>query len=245
LLAQIRQAAQQIDDLREGTGGRIAVGTLPAGASVLLPTAIGRLHKGRHKIVFSVTEGINETLVPALRRGQLDLVLGRLPDNGDAPDLVQEPLFRDTAFVVVRPGHPLTSRANLALADLVQFEWILPPVETTLRRRIEQAFHEANLEGPQPTVETVSLLLIRGLLQATDYLCVWPWQVAYGEAAVGRAAILPIGLPPTEGPIGMTLWREATPSPAVQVFKNMLRAVARELELSPLLELRSIRTKQV
>ena len=69
-LAQLEHAAQEIDDLAHGAGGRVAVGTLLAASAWLLPRAIDRLRTERPRVIVDVVEGTNDRLQPMLLRGR-------------------------------------------------------------------------------------------------------------------------------------------------------------------------------
>jgi DNA-binding transcriptional LysR family regulator len=235
VLTQLNHAAEEIGDLRDGTGGRIALGTLLAASAELLPRAVARLRRERPNVVVSISEGTNDILLPALRMGKLDLVVGRLPEFAERAELAQEILFHDVACVVTRPGHPLVGRANLRLADLTDWDWILPPPETTLRRQIDSAFHDVGVEPPPHTVESVSVVTNRGLVRDADYLSVLPWQNAQAEAEEGHLSILPVALPTTVGPLGITTRRNARLSPATGQLLEILRSVASDMTPSPFL----------
>ena len=236
VLSQLRHAAQEIQDLRDGTGGRIAIGTLLAGSATLLPRVIARIHRERPRVAITIVEGMNDVLLPALRSGELDLVVGRLADIPQGADLHEEMLFKDMACVVARPGHPLAEQRPLGLADAANWNWILPPRETTLRRQVEKAFYDDGLGPPVPVVESVSLIMNQSLLVDTDYLSVWPWQVASLGERAGQIAILPLALKTTIGFVGITARSEARLSPAAEVFAQTLREVAAEMPISPLLD---------
>ena len=66
VLAQLAHAGEELDDLAEGTGGRVAVGTLLAASARLLPAAIAALRRQRPRVAVTVLEGTNDRLVPAL-----------------------------------------------------------------------------------------------------------------------------------------------------------------------------------
>jgi DNA-binding transcriptional LysR family regulator len=167
--------------------------------------------------------------------GKLDLVVGRLPEFTEQAELTQEILFYDVACVVTRPGHPLVGHAGLRLANLTDRDWILPPPETTLRRQIDSAFRDEGVEPPPHAVESVSIVTNRGLVRDADYLSVLPWQNAKADAQEGHLSILPVALPTTAGPLGITTRRNARLSPATGQLLEMLRRVARDMTPSPLL----------
>jgi DNA-binding transcriptional LysR family regulator len=229
VLAQLQHAEEHLADLRDGKGGRVAVGTLLAASAELLPRAIAQLRRERPKLVVKVVEGTNDVLIPQLRAGDLDLVIGRLSERAETPNLKQEVLTADSASVVVRRGHPLTRRRNIGLAELTRWEWILPPPETNMRRQIDITFLEEGLDPPVHAVDSVSLLTNRQLLLGADYLGVFPAQVARHEASLGSLVILPVTLRATAGLIGITTRANMRLSPAAEVFLQMLRDTAAEL----------------
>lgn len=236
VLSQLGHAVQQIQDLRDGTGGRIVIGTLLAASAMLLPMAITRMRKERPRLAVTILEGTNDVLLPALRSGELDLVVGRLTDRPQGADLQEEVLFRDIACVVARRGHPLEGRAQLRIADAMEWSWILPPKETILRHQVEKAFLIEGLNPPAPAVESVSLIMNQSLLIDSDYLSVWPWQVATLEEEAGRVAILSVSLSTTIGPVGITTRRDVLLSPAAEILIQTLREVAAEMPVCPFLE---------
>jgi DNA-binding transcriptional LysR family regulator len=226
VLSQLSHAAEELEDLAEGTGGRVTVGTLLAASAVLLPTAIRRLREKRPRVSVAVIEGTNDRLMPALAVGDIDFVVGRLPEFRFRDEFVQEPLFHEEVCVVVRADHPLARRSRLRIAALAESEWILPPPETTLRRQVEKAFHDAGVEPPRAAVQSVSLLTNRALLLSTDMIGVWPRQVILEDVRSGALAILPVTLPPAAGPVGLSRRRSVILSPAAQALAAELKAAA-------------------
>lgn len=230
-LAQMSQAAEEIGDLAQGAGGRVAVGTLLAGSARLLPEAIDLLLRERPQVVVQVVEGTNDRLQPALARGELDLVVGRLSEFRHREGLEREALLSEGVTLVVRADHPLTRRSTSALAELDRWRWILPPPETSLRRQFDQAFLDAGLEPPPAAVESVSLLTNRGLLLRSDLVGVWPAGVAREETADGRLAGLPFPVPSlgrgaSQALLGVSFLRDTALSPTAEAFLSALRRAA-------------------
>lgn len=226
VILQLARAEEHLADLRDGSGGRVVIGTLLAASAELLPKAIARVRKGRPNLEVKIVEGTHDVLIASLRAGELDLVVGRVPEHRERSDIVQEVLMQDIACVVARHGHPLAARAKLELKELTDWEWILPPPETSLRGQINAAFRQAKLDPPPHAVESVSLLTNLGLLIDADYLGVLPFQVARREAAHETIVILPVKLQATAGSIGITTLAQARLSPAAEVLVQALRDTA-------------------
>lgn len=227
MLRQLHHAGQELADLRDGTGGRVVVGTLLSAAVSLLPEAIARVLRDRPRLSVRIIEGTNDTLIPMLRAGEVDFATGRLPETRPRGGIVQEVLCHDRACVVAGSAHPLAGRAGLRLADLVAARWILPRQETILRRQIDAAFRAEGLEPPLASVESVSLLANRALLRHADYLGVWPGAVAEAEARAGQLVILPVALPAAARPVGILTRADGRLSPAAAALIAGLRAAAR------------------
>ncbi len=230
VLAQLSHAAQELDDLVEGTGGRIVVGTLLAASAILLPATIARIREQRPNVSIAVTEGTNERLIPALHDGKLDLVVGRLPQYRYRHDLVQEALYDEPICVVARAGHelagpdPATTEAVLATR-----EWILPPPDTTLRRQIDKLFHDRGVAPPSNPLESISYLTNRYLILNTDMVGIWPYHVVQDDIERGRLAVLPLELTGASQPVGVCLRNEDGLSPAAQAFLGCLRETATDM----------------
>ncbi|MCV2866336.1 LysR family transcriptional regulator [Defluviimonas sp. WL0075] len=223
VLTQLRHAGQELEDMRTGSGGRVAVGVLVSAAVSILPMAIAAVMKDRPNLAVKVIEGTNDVLMPLLRTGELDLVIGRLPVFSSGSGIAEETLCEDYASIVLRRGHPLLERKQLGLGDLMGHPWILPRHETSLRRQIDEAFRQAGLRAPINIVESVSLLTNRALVLRANYLAVWPVQLAQTERDLGLVQILDIDLPTTRRPIGISTRRDARLSPAAETLIKALR----------------------
>lgn len=229
ILAQVSHAAQELDDLAEGKGGRVVVGTLLAASSRLLPAAIARLRSARPMVSIAVREGTNDRLIPALQDGELDLVIGRLPEYRYREELVQEALYEEPVCIVAQAGHPLAGRRKLTLKDLSRCDWILPPPETTLRRQVDKEFLDAGLAPPRGGVESVSLLTNLRLLKITPMLAVSPYHAVAEAAERGELAILGYRIKQAQWPVGVSFRRGGRLSPAAEGFLQDLRSEAARL----------------
>src|SRR6201981_3219737 len=149
VLAQLRHAAEELESLRAGYSGKETVGALLAASASILPDAIALLKKQRPGVAISVAVGTYDILMPSLLVGDLDMVLGRLPEEGRSRALVYEEVYGEPICLVVRRGHPLSRKRRLGLRDLVNEAWLLPLPETALRRQVERAFLDANVPVPR------------------------------------------------------------------------------------------------
>ena len=227
ILATLDHAREEINAIAEGATGRVAVGVLLVAAPLLVPRAVARFKAARPRHTVSIREGNAPGLLPLLRRGELDLVVGRVSSDLPSDGLSFEAFYRERMHVVARVDHPLARRRSLALADLAAWPWILPTGDAPYRHRLDTAFRHAGAEPPSQVVESVSVPVNKLLLQESDMLGVMPYTVAQQYAADGALRILPTQLPPPSGPVGVVTARDRV-SPAAAEFLQALREVARE-----------------
>lgn len=227
VLSQLGHAAQELDDLAEGKGGRIVVGTLLAASATLLPHAIREILLHRPNVSINVVEGTNARLMPMLQTGDLDLIVGRLPENRYREGVSQEVLYSEKVCVVARTGHDLMQVQRPTLDDLKDCDWILQPRDTTLRRQIEKEFHDAGCEVPRTTVESVSILTNLELLRTTEMITILPYGVIKDPVLRGDLAVVPVKLGIALGPVGVTYRRDSRLSPATIGFVEVLQRVAK------------------
>lgn len=229
VLAQLRHAAEELENLRAGYSGKVTVGTLLAASSSILPDAIALLKKERPGVAISVVVGTYDILVPSLLVGDLDMVLGRMPEQGRSRALVYEDFYSEPVCLVVRRGHPLTRKRRLTLRELVNEAWLLPLPETTLRRQIERAFLDANAPLPRNVIESVSILTNRALLRKSDCIGVMPYHVALDDVEQQLLSILPVKLKSIESPVGAILRAPGNLPPAASALLECLRIAARDV----------------
>lgn len=225
VIEQLRHASEEISELSNGAGGSVVVGTTYSASAQLLPRAISILRQRRPKLSVTILEGTNDALIQALQLGDVDLVVGRLPEFEGNDVLSLEFLFMDIACVVARPTHPLSGKVNLELSDLLGFDWVLPFPGTAVYRQFAMAFINVGLVPPPAVVQTLSILTARGLIIDADYLSVWSWQLAQSEVAVGRLVILPVALPLTKSSVGVVTRAGRRRSPAAEQLLRTLRTV--------------------
>jgi DNA-binding transcriptional LysR family regulator len=229
VLAQLRHAAEELESLHVGYSGKVTVGTLLAASASILPDAIALLKKERPEVAISVVVGTYDILVPSLLAGDLDMVLGRLPEQGRSRALLYEEFYAEPVCLVTRRGHPLTSKRRLGLRDLSNEAWLLPLPETSLRRQIERAFLEANVPLPKNVIESVSILTNRVLLRKSDCIGVMPYHVALDDVEHQLLSILPVKLKSIDSPVGAILRAPGALPPAAAAFLEFLRVAAHEV----------------
>ena len=165
-----------------------------------------------------------------LRERSIDLVLARLPRAPVTDDLAIEPLLDDQHRVVVGNSNPL-ARRRIRLADLIDEPWIFPP-NHVVHDMIGEAFAAEGLAIPAEHVDSSSILLRFELLETGRYVTVLTDSVLRHGARHWPIKVLPIDLQFSPRPLSVLTLKNRTLSPAVRLFIDHLRAVARTLSIS-------------
>lgn len=226
-LAEINAMRSDLDELSGIIAGRVMVGVLPLAATRLVPRAVDRLMAVYPDLKITLVDGPYNTLLHALRCGELDVIVGPLRTPCPAADIVQEPLFDGSLSVVVRKHHPLTRRRRPTLADLRYWPWVIPMRGTPARMMIEQVMRSAGLDMPANPIETNELATLRALLMESDRVTIISREQIYFEESKGLLNVLPIPLGVVR-PIGMTVRTDAAPSTGVASLLRHLREVSRD-----------------
>ena len=228
-LTSLALAHDDIVTLKAGLSGQVEVGVIMAPAMALLPRAIARVKEDAPLLRIGVQLETSNVLLDKLQHGTLDFMIGRIFDTGDTSGLIYEELTEEPACAVVRPGHPLLDRKELALQDIASLPWIVPPNGSILRYRFDMMFRRAGLEPPSNVVDTTAMLMITALLQQTDSLHVMPLEVAQYYASLNVMRILPIELPCKMDAFGIIRHQDHLLSPGADMLLRAVRAAAREI----------------
>lgn len=224
MLHDFDHARDEIGALAAGSAGLVRIGSVMGAVPAILTPGLGRFKRENPRVQVTVHVDTSDLLVPALLRGDLDLVLGRLPDQFYDADLEVAHLKDEPMAVVARPGHPLAARKRLNIAGLAGQTWVLHPTGSPMRRRIEQALQESGLSSPPDIMDTASILATTALLESTDMISVVPLDVAKHYAKYGMLAILPVAMPMSMAKLGIVTRKEKEMSPAVRMFVRTLNA---------------------
>ncbi len=230
LMAELRCMVDELNDLRFGTSGHVIVGTLISASARLLPSAIAKVKARRPNVLITVREGTPALLFPALATGDLDVVVGRLPERelpiANAFPLTHEALFEESLCVVVGKGYgPAAARVE-HLSELVDFPWILPTADSPARLAAENLFRAAGLPLPNDIVESLSILTNIGLLLDTPRVALMPSTAARQFSDAGLLRILDLPETGAFGTVGFSVRSNKEQSAACRAFVECLRESA-------------------
>lgn len=223
-LALARDGVALLQGLGEAEGPQVAIGALPTVAADLVPDTLAQLRAGSAPGRFMVMSGGNQYLIDQLRRGSLDVVVGRLPAPETMAGVEFDPLYRERVAVVVAKGHPLAGIAHLPPGVFEDYPVLMPSEGSIIRPLVERMFLEQGLALPRFPVETVSPSFGRRFVLSHQAVWIISHGVVRPDLEAGTMAALPLNTDSTLGPVGLCTRREHQLSAAAQRFCAALRS---------------------
>lgn len=228
--SEIQHALDEARIARGAASTRIAIGTPMLDPAPFVASVIDEFTRLYPEASVQVVNRTFEDLRRQLRSGALDFMVGVLKAHED--DLLDEPLFTDRYVIAVRPTHPLASRANVSVDDLLGFDWIIPNQGAPRRQAFDRLFAAAG-RVPKTSIESHSLATIRAMLCESDRLAILTQMEVGTDERLGLLKSLPvIDLDPSPI-IGVTMRRDWLPTPHQQSFLDLLRKAGREQSGKP------------
>lgn len=172
---------EQLDAMRRSERGRVRLGASPASATQIVTEAVVRLAGERPELQIAVLSGVYQGMLRELQSGALDLFVCVDNDERVEDGLSREVLLHDEYRVVCATTHPLARARNVTAAQLAQCDWILGRNLGEIEIAWRQAFEQADVPAPDPSIETTSVEFGRHALQAGAFLSVLPSQLIATE----------------------------------------------------------------
>jgi DNA-binding transcriptional LysR family regulator len=224
---ELRQGIKDIASLADSETGEVRVACPEFLAAGLLTDAVDGFSRRYPKIACHVVEADVSTLeFRQLQERSVDLVVTRIPNAFIDDDLTIEILFDDPHLVVAGARSRWSGRRNVTLADLVDEPWIIPS-SLIVNAILKEAFEAQGLKVPAETVVTSFILMRNHLLATGRFLTVLPDSVLRYNAKQWALRALPIKLRTKPQPIAIVRLANRTISPAVQLFTEHLKTVAK------------------
>ena len=227
----LRTSVRELEFLADPTSGELRIGCTEAMGASLVPITIERMSRQYPRIRFEVVLAPPEILQERELRGRrVDLVIGQRVMLGlDVSDLDVTILFHDRLWVATGMSHPLASRRKIALKDLVDERWCLPPQSHPVGALVYEAFRRSGLPTPQSIVTAPSAPFTCGLIASGQYLGVLGQMFLSAYAPPGSVNVLPVKLPIRQWPTSILTLKNRTPNPVTKLFIECAQQVANSL----------------
>ncbi len=130
ILSQVELAQADLEAQRGHAVGRLSLGAFPTAARGLFPAVLTALRAEHPQLRARLVEMDQDEALSRVVRGDMDLAVVLDWYNKPLPvpeDLIRTPILDDPVDVAVPVDHPLADRAEVALEDFAEDEWISWP----------------------------------------------------------------------------------------------------------------------
>ncbi len=142
--AELQAIPADVSALRDDIRGTVRFGIIGTTGRWLVPALLAALKDSFPGVHLVVVDATTTGLLPQLQSGQLTMAVLNLPLS--EPELTSEPLFDEERILIVPEDHELASRESVALADLANYEIVLPPPGTQFRNEVDEAASQIGIE---------------------------------------------------------------------------------------------------
>jgi len=218
--------ASEMADLAGGRAGHVRIGASPSNVDMYLPDACSTLLMEAPKVTLHVTVLDNDALLPALRKGEIDIALTHTTEFYQ-PDVTLE-LFRKDEFVVYcAASHRLAKRKAVIVDDLAEERWAAAMSAAgtfgpllSLRR----TFAERGLAAPRVTLVSDLVMFRLRAVGRTNLLGIAVKGNLHATASRYGLKILPVKGLDWVRPVAIAYRKDAYLSPAARRFIDILKA---------------------
>lgn len=235
---ELRQGVQEIGALSDPGSGELRIGCPESIAAGFLIPILERMAKQYPRLSIHVVQIRTPTTeFPELEERKIDLVIARLPrlpvDGRLSKELNAEVVLNDPFSLVVGPNSKWVRRKKIELAELVDETFVMTPMDAVGTLLIAEAFQQHHLNTPASTITTFSIHLRTNLVSNGNFIAALPRSVL--RLCAGRYSLreLPIRLPAQTSPVAIVTLRNRTPRPAVGIFTQCARDIAKSFDKLP------------
>jgi DNA-binding transcriptional LysR family regulator len=223
ILRLTEQLRADIAGLRGLLAGRLVVGAGQTPGDYLLPVVLGEFRRRHPGVSVELEIADTRRVADWLLRHVYDL--GFLGDFVDHPDLVVEPFAEDRVVLFVAAGHPLSARAEVSPAEVLEAGLIAREPGSATRATGERAIRALGLE-PRFAMElgsneSVKRAVLAGL--GVGMLSAYALEV---EQQASRLVVLPVPAFDGRRTLYIARHRGAPLSAAQAAFLTLARELA-------------------
>ena len=224
---ELRDAARDMAEIAAGGVGHVRIGSVTGPAMDRVLPVVRTARMASPNVTVDVVVQPSDVLCGQLLAGELDFVLGRMPDGPQRSLLDFSVIATEPVTLLVRRGHPLLRSAPLTKEALMHYDWVMPGADSILTRAVLTRLRDHGLAAPEQRLSTASFLLTFALLQQSNAIAPLARAVADVFTRGGAAGFveLPIDLGIAVEPYGLiTRARMALP-PSARRLAEQIRAM--------------------
>lgn len=225
-----RQLRRDLELLRGGEEGSLAIGVAPAPAALLLTPFLIHMAQTHPRIKVRTETGATSALLDALRSETIDAIVGDAYVLRAADDIDMEPLGELPAGLVCRAGHPILRKRRVDIEAIRTYPVATTTLSTVVSRQLAELWGPGAAPDKLFTLHCDNLDMLRSVTLATDTLLFGVLPITRQERAAGLMA--EVRMPPDPrrcGRYGIARMAARSLSPALEALYGFTREHWKEL----------------
>jgi LysR family transcriptional regulator, pca operon transcriptional activator len=205
------------------------IGALITVAARIMPDVMLRfLDTNPQSRIAMMTES-SPTLLHKLRHGEIEMIIGRLPERDQAMGFSFEPLYHEPQLFVVRDKHPLLNQKTFSLQNIPDYPFVVTGFQEAIRQDVERFIAAQGIAFVEPTIAINNPDFGRNFLAKSDAIWCAPLGAVEQDIIAGRLVKLPIDTSDLRATIGITTRSDQPLDDTALAFIETVRIVARGL----------------
>lgn len=226
----IKTCVSEIEFLSDPTRGHLRIGSFESMNAMILPAILYQFTRQYPKVNCEIVLADPEMLYQReLRERRVELVVSvqstRTLDN----DMDVITLCRHRLCIVAGARSRWAQRRKLALSDLTNERWCLPPLGHPVRAAVIDAFRQIGMQPPVSNVTIASPQFTANLVAKGEFLGVLDTVLLAANLASSQLKALPIELPAPTFASSIVTLTNRTLSPVARLFIDVAREVTKPL----------------
>ena len=223
---ELAQAVEQIRQLDGDMTGSLTIGAVPLAVMLLVPETLRTFGREFPGIQLRIYEELYIAQLTRLRKGEVDIALGPLPEHLPPGEFAVETLMPIDMVIVARKGNPL-ARAR-SLAELARAPWVYTGANAD-SGYARTLFETHGLPPPPAGALVNSTLGLLSIVASGNCVGLLPRQIAVHPFAVQHLQVVAVAEGPLKLSLGALARADAAVKPAVRHFMAHLHRAAHHL----------------
>jgi DNA-binding transcriptional LysR family regulator len=224
----LSQGVKTVQFLADPTAGEVRIGCNPFLAAGFVAAVIDKVLRAYPGIACHLVIEEAQTLHRALADRKLDFLVTRKWEPLANDRLAFEYLFDDSFVVVAGDASPWARRRRIALCELVDEQWVLPPPDTGFGTVTRESFRRSGHDYPRTRIVATAPEVRLSLLATGRYLTIFPTSALEFPSRMRGVRVLPVKLPMGRVANGIITLKDRMLSPVAQLFIERARETAKE-----------------
>lgn len=222
---QLNEAASGLDSIKRHQRPQLTIGTTAAHPLDLFSRATAAMLRQYRDLELRIVVTTESDLLDQLRDGLLNFVIIPMPALHEIEGMHHQKIFLDHAAVYCPPDHPIAAIPTPGVHDLHRAKWMLGPIGTLQRDRLEALFLGEGLSRATIGLEVEDIRLRRAMLTEMPLLSIMARYHVEELVRENRLVEVPFPLPQDRRPIIALQLSEHGYGELMTAFVDALRMV--------------------